>query len=159
MSVDMTEEQIKVTDKMRALCSRREYCSSDIFAKVVKALDGDKEASRTVVDRLISEKYIDDSRYAAAFVRDKSSISGWGETKIRYMLSAIGIARDVISQALNETDPDKASSRLEKLMVRKAAALKDDPQRRLKLIRYGLGRGYLYEEVSSVVDRIEKQQW
>jgi SOS response regulatory protein OraA/RecX len=44
-------------------------------------------------------------------------------------------------------------------MVRKDAALKDDPQRRLKLLRYGLGRGYLYEEVSSVVDRIEKQQW
>lgn len=159
MSVDMTGEQVKVADKMRALCSRREYCSSDIFAKVVKALDGDKEASRMVVDRLISEKYIDDFRYAAAFVRDKSSISGWGETKIRYILSAKGIARDVISQALNETDPDKASFRLEKLMERKAVTLKDDPQRRLKLLRYGLGRGYLYEEVSSIVDRIENQQW
>ena len=158
MSVDMTEEQIKVTDKMRALCSRREYCSSDIFAKVLKALDGDKEAARMVVDRLISEKYIDDFRYASAFVRDKSSISGWGETKIRYMLSAKGIARDVISQALNEADPDKASCRLEKLMERKAMSLREDPQRRLKLIRFGLGRGYLYEDVSSVVDRIEKQQ-
>ena len=75
------------------------------------------------------------------------------------MLSAKGIARDVISQALNEADPDKASCRLEKLMERKAMSLKEDPQRRLKLLRYGLGRGYLYEEVSSVVDRIEKQQW
>jgi len=158
MAVDMTEKQIKVTDKMRALCSRREYCSSDIFAKVLKALDGDKEAARMVVDRLISEKYIDDFRYASAFVRDKSSISGWGETKIRYMLSAKGIARDVISHALNEADPDKASYRLEKLMERKAMSLREDPQRRLKLIRFGLGRGYLYEDVSSVVDRIEKQQ-
>ena len=36
-------------------------------------------------------------------------------------------------------------------------SLKDDPQCRVKMLRYGLGRGYGYDEVSSVVDRLVKR--
>jgi SOS response regulatory protein OraA/RecX len=55
---------------------------------------------------------------------------------------------------LEEIDVNRADARLEKLMENKARSLKDDPQRRIKLLRFGVGRGYGYEEVSSVIDRI-----
>ena len=42
----------------------------------------------------------------------------------------------------------------EKLMETKARSLKDDPQARLKMLRFGMGRGYSYEEVAAVTDRI-----
>ena len=99
-------------------------------------------------------RYIDDLRYSSAFARDKSSIAGWGETKIRYMLSAKGISKDTIAEALESIDEDKASGRLEKLMETKARSLKDDPQARLKMLRFGMGRGYAYEAVVRVTDRI-----
>lgn len=151
-----TGETDKLLEKMRVLCSRREYCRSDILKKVVSALDGDRQGAEKIVDILVDEKFIDELRYASAFVRDKSALSGWGAVKIRYMLSSKGIPRDVISEALGEVDEGKARARLEKLMENRYRSLKDDPQCRLKMLRFGLGRGYEYDEVSSVIDMLMK---
>lgn len=139
---------------MRALCSRREYCRKDVLKKVMTALDGDAVKAEEVVGKLVEERYVDDRRYAAAFARDKASIAGWGAAKIRYMLAAKGVDREIIASALEEIDVNRADARFEKLMENKARSLKDDPQRRIKLLRFGMGRGYGYEEVSSVIDRI-----
>ena len=140
-------------DKMRRLCSRREYCVSDIRAKLMKELDGDVQKVETAINKLKDEKYVDDLRYATAYARDKASISGWGATKIRYMLSAKGVAKDVISEALNEVDEVKASTRLEKLLENKYKSLKDDPQWKIELLRFALGRGYSYDEVNDQIHR------
>ncbi len=154
MGENVKKDPQKVADRMRALCSRREYCRSDIMKKVMTSLDGDREEAEKIVELLVSERYIDDLRYASAFARDKASLAGWGEVKIRYMLSSKGISKDVISRALEEIDQNKAGERLEKLMENKLRSLKDDPQVRLKLLRFGLGRGYSYDEVSSVVEQL-----
>ncbi len=154
----MAEEKdiVRVTDRMKGLCSRREYCRSDMMKKSLEALDGDSKAAERVVDALVSEKYIDDLRYSEAFARDKSAIAGWGAVKIRYMLSSKGISKDLIDAALAEIDVDKASDRLFRMMAAKAKSLQDDPQIRLKLLRFAMGRGYGYEEVKEITDRIVK---
>lgn len=143
-------------DRMRRLCSRREYCSSDILKKLMDATDGDRARSSEMLSVLIEERYVDDLRYASAYARDKATLSGWGETKIRYMLSSKGIAKDLIAKAMEEIDDVKASSRLEKLMENKYRSLKEDPQCRLKMLRFGLGRGYSYDEVSKVLETLMK---
>ena len=150
----MDERIVKVTDRLRGLCSRREYCVDDVRQKALKALDGDADAVAEVVTVLIKEKYVDDLRYASAYARDKASIQGWGEVKIRYMLSAKKISRDIIDQALAEIDPSRASSKLFKLLEAKHKTLREDPQCRLKLLRYALGRGYSYEEVNDIVNEL-----
>lgn len=148
------KDLLKVADRMRALCSRREYCSTDIMKKVLAALDDDKEAAHKIVSSLVEEKYIDDLRYASAYARDKSSIAGWGTAKIRYMLSAKGLPREMIAEALEEIDDSKAAGRLHKLLEAKSRTLKDDPQARLKMLRFGMGRGYSYEEVAEMTEMI-----
>lgn len=147
----------KVADRMRRLCSRREYCVGDIRKKLMVQLEGNAAEAAEILEHLMKEKYIDDLRYASAYARDKASISGWGATKIRYMLSAKGISSEVISQALEEVDSSKAQVRLDKLMENKFKSLKDDPQCRLKMLRFGLGRGYSYEDVASAVDALLKR--
>jgi regulatory protein len=122
--------------------------------KVMTALDGDVAKAEEVVAKLVEERYVDDLRYATAFARDKASIAGWGEAKIRYMLSSKGIDRELIAQALDEVDDKRAETRLEKLMENKVRSLKDDPQRRLKLLRFGLGRGYSYDQVTEMIDKL-----
>ena len=152
----MDEKKIKVTDRLRGLCSRREYCVEDVRQKAMKALDGDAVLAAEVVETLVKERYVDDLRYASAFARDKSSIQGWGEVKIRYMLSAKKISREVIDQALSEIDTERASSKLQKLLETKYRSLRDDPQCRLKLLRFALGRGYGYDEVNDLVNQLLK---
>ena len=147
----------KILNNLRRQCSRREYCTADVLKKAEKALDGDHQQAVKVLNVLVEEKFVDDRRYAAAFARDKSTIAGWGAVKIRYMLSAKGISRDIISEALEEVDVRKADDRLRKLLENKDRSLKEDPQRKMKLLRFALGRGYSYDEVSAILNVIEKK--
>jgi regulatory protein len=144
-------DNTKILNNLRRQCSRREYCTKDVLAKAEKALEGNREEAQKILQTLIEEKYVDDLRYAEAYARDKSSIAGWGEVKIRYMLSSKGIDREVISKALEEIDEKKADDRLYKLLENKYRTLKDDPQWKMKLLRFALGRGYSYDEVNSVL--------
>ncbi|MBR2127442.1 MAG: RecX family transcriptional regulator [Bacteroidales bacterium] len=152
-----TPDMTRTSDRLRRLCSRREYCRSDVMKKALDALDGDRNAAEQVVQALVDEKYVDDLRYASAFARDKASLAGWGEVKIRYMLGTKGISKDIINMALEEIDAGKAQSRLEKLLETKYRTLKDDPQCRLKMLRFALGRGYGYDEVTDVVERLMRK--
>lgn len=146
-----------VTNRLSMLCSRREYCVSDVFSKALKALEGDREGAQKVVESLVRDRYVDDYRYSCAYVRDKSAISGWGVSKIRYMLSTKGVARDVIDRALLEMDADKAEARLDRLLRIKFKSLKGDPQTKVKLLRFAMGRGYSYDEASSAINEIMKE--
>lgn len=146
----------KLTDRLRRQCSRREYCSADILKKASSALDGDMQAARGILETLEKESYVDDLRFSQAFVRDKSSLQGWGPAKIRYMLAAKGVASEVIDASIPSIDRDKADLKLQKLLENKYRSLKDDPQCRLKLLRFGLGRGYSYDQVSVQTEELLK---
>ena len=143
----MDEAAKKVLSRLQAQCSRREYCSTDIRLKALKALDGNSDAAAEVLESLLSEGYVSDLRYAAAFARDKAHLGGWGPVKIRYALSCKGIDKEIINRALGEVEPDSASGKLQSLMAAKARTLEGDPQARLKLIRFALSRGYEYSDI------------
>lgn len=153
-----SQDITSVTDKLRNLCSRREYCSSDIRRKALTALDNDIDSAGKVMDLLIKDKYVDDYRYSCAYARDKATIAGWGPSKIRYMLSSKGVDRDVIDRAMLEIDESKADQRLDRLVRSRYASLRNDPQVRVKLLRYVVGRGYSYDEASSVIDELMKER-
>ena len=144
----------KVTDRLRRLCSKREYCSADILKKALVALDGDKKAAEGVLETLRKEKFVDDLRFAQAFVRDKSTLQGWGSVKIRYMLAAKGVGRDVIDQAIPCIEQEKAEQRLKRMLEQKFRTLEGDSQCRLKLMRFALGRGYSYDQVNVLIEEM-----
>ena len=148
----MTEEQIY--NRMMALCSRREYCKSDIAAKIA-ALSEDVDAG-AMIEKLCAEKFLDESRYAAAFVRDKSRLSGWGETKIRYALQRKGLDKETIAQAMGEIDEEQQMDRLLKMMAAKARSLKasSEEEKRAKLIRFAVSRGFTYAQANEVSKKI-----
>lgn len=148
----MDEKQ--VLDRLQRQCARMEYCTSDIRRKALKALEGDAGAAERVVASLLEDRFVDDLRYASAFAREKASLQGWGSVKIRFMLAEKGIAREVIDAALQEIEPEKASAKLRRVVEEKYRVLKDDPQCRLKLLKFVLSRGYTYDEVSSVVEEV-----
>ena len=79
---------------MAWLCSRREYCSRGVL-DLLRRKDVTGEEAAAVLERLRSERYVDDARYARAFARDKAALSGWGPRKIAFALSAKGIAPGV----------------------------------------------------------------
>lgn len=151
------EERLKqVLSALEALCAKREYCVSDIRRKALERLEYDAAAAEEVVAALLEQGFVDDFRYAAAYAREKSALSGWGPVKIRTTLLGRGVAREAVLAALGEIDPDKASAKLEKVLSAKWRTLCDDPQGRLKLIRFALSRGYDYEPVRPLIERITR---
>ena len=139
--------------RLQRLCSRAEYCTQDLYRKALKDLEGDADAAAQVVDALVQERYADNARYAAFFARDKAALQGWGPVKIRFQLRAKGIPEEAIAAALQEVDPLKAGEKLEKLVAAKARTLEGDAYKRLKLIKFALGRGYDYDAVEKAVDK------
>ena len=144
------EEQYRILlDRLRTACAKREYCEQDIRRKLSGVPE---DAAAEILSSLKADRYIDDSRYAAAYARDKSALSGWGRLKIRYMLASRGIGKECIETALKEIDGGKSLGKLSAAVDAKARALKDDPHRKLKLLRFAIGRGYEYDEVKDIVD-------
>lgn len=151
-------EKEKVLPYLQNLCAKREYCRSEILKKAETALEGDRQAAQEMLDSLVADRFVDDSRYAAAFARERSSLTGWGPDKIRYSLLMKGITKADIAAALEEVDPEAAGARMEKLISAKCKTLQGDPFIKFKLIKYALSRGYRYDDVAPAVDRILSSQ-
>ncbi|MBR3500987.1 MAG: RecX family transcriptional regulator [Bacteroidales bacterium] len=150
----MDEAAKKLLGRLQNLCAKQECCSADMLQKALKALDFDRAAAQEVVDALVKDKYVDDARYAAAFAREKASITGWGPIKIRYALAGKGIKGETVDNALEEIDPGRADAKLRKLLENKWKNLREDPQGKLKLIKFALSRGYEYESIKAEIEEI-----
>ena len=118
------------------------------------------DAARKVLARLQSERFIDDSRYAEAFVRDKLNLSGWGAFKIKSALRAKGVSKEiveeVVSPMLEQTD---MAERLEEIMRRRMRTLKYSSayEAKTKLIRFAAGRGYDLDEAIECASKIVEE--
>lgn len=158
----MTEDSAKTLDYLRRICSAREYCRRDILEKVKKRMAGkmDEEAARAqaceMVDELEKEGYLSEERYAGAFARDKAGIAGWGPLKIRQALQLKGVSKEAITNAMESIDAAKTDDRLRKSLETKYKLLRDDPQVKIKLLKFALSRGFEYPQAVSAVNEILK---
>lgn len=131
-------------NRASSLCSQGERCSSDIFDKALEWGLSEAEAAE-LVERLISERFIDDRRYAHAFVHDKFNFQGWGRIKIRYALRQKGIEDAVISEMLEEViDPEQYQERCVNALRTKSHRMEVPFTQadRAKLFRFAMQRGF-----------------
>ena len=146
----------RMLNRMKNLCARGEHCSADIRRKL--AVLSPEEADQ-VLKELIDEGYVDDARFARAFARDKSSLQGWGNVKIKLALQRKAIDASAIALALEEIDQEAARSKCEQVLRAKWNSLRGDtdPARReARFFRYALGRGYGYEEIKRIYDYLRR---
>jgi len=142
----MTSEQALA--RLQRLCSRSEKCTADIQRKVREWEIPEKEV-KSIVTQLQAGKYVDDARYARAFVCDKHKLAHWGIIKIKQALQAKKISAEIIGEALQEINASDYRKELQALLKRKSAALKaaSPEERKVKLLRFAVGRGYEYAVV------------
>ena len=110
------------------------------------------EEMEPVIEQLIAEKYLDDERFARAFVKDKFRFNHWGKQKIAHMLRAKNISSEILELAFEEIDEDGYSDELRKLLIDKEKSLKakDKYDKRNKLMRFALGRGFESNKVYEI---------
>lgn len=140
---------------MMNLCARSEKSTGDA-RRLLLRWGVEPTEHEKIIRKLESEKYIDDRRYAAAFVREKLNLSGWGIYKIKSALRAKQVAEAVIDEAMGEVDNEAIGVRLEDQLRRKMRSVKatNSHDLRAKLIRFGMSRGFDFDRVCETTDRV-----
>lgn len=143
-----TPEQRSAYLKATTICSRGETSSFDILEKLRKWGLEEPDAKQ-VIEHLKAEKYIDDERFARAYVKDKFRFNHWGRQKIAYMLSSKRIGKDIQQAAFEEIEEENYSNELVKLIKAKEKSVKaeDSYDKRNKLMRFALARGFETDQI------------
>ncbi len=154
----MTADEILY--KMAAKCSTSEQCMSDIEAKLSR-YDLTEEEHTRILRHLVEEKYIDDRRYAEAFVRDKYRFNKWGRIKIAQGLRMKGIDSETISTAMKAIDEAEYLDILRDLIKakRKSTRGKNDYEINGKLVRFATGRGFEYAAIRQCMGTDNFDDW
>lgn len=141
-------------------CARSERSSGDAL-RLMKRWGVSDEDAQKVLARLLAERFIDDSRYAEAFVRDKLNLSGWGAYKIKSALRAKGVSKEIIDEvAAQMIEAADMCERLEEIMVRRLRTLKySSPyDAKTKLIRFAASRGYDLDQAIECATKITRAE-
>lgn len=124
------------------LCARSEQCSADILRKARLAGLGASDC-KALIDYLTEHSFLDDSRFAGAFARDKASFASWGPFKIRLALRQKSIPDHIIDAALQSVDPDIYYENIRKIIRAKSRSLDlKDPKDKQRLLRHLAAKGY-----------------
>jgi regulatory protein len=129
--------------KASAQCSRRELSCEDIRVKL--SLWGvEQDDAEKIIKTLIRENFINESRYAEAFVKDKFKYNKWGKVKISAHLGAKKIPPDIIRNALESIDNEHYTRIVRGIIEshRKTVKAKNQYDLKSKLLRYGLSKGF-----------------
>lgn len=136
-----------------SLCSTSEHCIYDITNKLKKwgicTPDIDK-----IIDRLVDEKFIDESRYARAYINDKFRFAHWGRVKIKNMLYLQHIPEAEINEALSNITQHEYEEVLKGVIESKQRTLPETEsyEARTKIIRFAIQRGFELHEITKFID-------
>jgi regulatory protein len=132
-------------EKLQKMCSMQEKCPADIML-LLKRWGVEPGHHEDIISRLKSDKFIDEGRYAAAFVKDKVKFDHWGFLKIIYFLKQKGIPRSVVDEACKSIDRNEYAIMIKKELEKKKKTLTGKRREvAAKLARYGSSRGYEME--------------
>ena len=141
--------------KAEAYCSLTERCTDDVLRKL-EQWGAPSDAFDAIIESLKKERYIDEQRYANAFVRDKYRFNQWGRIKIAQALRMKHVASDCICSAIDEIDEEEYTSVLTSLLEKKHKSVKasTEYERNGKVIRFALGHGYDMGEILRCMKQI-----
>ena len=133
----------QVLDKMAKYCAYQERCVKDVRDKL-KTFDIPEEEKTKILDYLLDNRFVNDERFAKSFVRGKINQSGWGVNKIRFHLIQKGIDKEVIDEALGQTDEEVYRQRLIDILKTKSKTIKAayDFEKKRKLAAYAMQKGF-----------------
>lgn len=138
-------------DKLKLICSRQEKCCQEIV-QLLKKWDVSDDHFEAILNQLTASDFINEQRYARAFVMDKMRFDRWGLIKIRYALRLKGINDEVVSEVLNLVDMLEYRKMVHKELATKMKTIKGNAYEiKAKLFRYGYSRGYEPEIIQEFI--------
>ena len=137
----MTESEGKTLAER--YCSGAEHCCLEVRQMLERRKAESTDIER-IIKYLIKEGYIDESRYAAAFVHDKVRFAKWGRAKIAQALWQKRIPAGVADEALATIDEDEYMAALKEVAQSRYRQTKGatEYERKIKTMKSVCSRGY-----------------
>ena len=157
MKKDMTEQEAYL--QLAALCAQAEHCQQEMRDKM-RRWEINETVQNRIIDRLIKERYIDDERYARAFVKDKIRYNKWGRRKVQQALWQKHIDTDIQQRVLDEIDEKEYLDILRPLLKQKRKSIRaaSDYELNQKLARFALSRGFTFDLIRQCLD-VDDELW
>ena len=151
MKKEITEQEAFL--QLAALCAQAEHCQQEMRDKM-RRWELDETVQNRVLSRLVKERYVDDERYARAFVKDKIRYNKWGRRKVQQALWQKRIDADIQQQVLDEIDENEYLDVLCPLLKQKRKSVKaaSDYELNQKLVRFALSRGFDFSIIRQCLD-------
>jgi len=143
-------------NKAMGECSRREFCILEMRNKIESWGIASDDIDR-IISLLIKDNFINEKRYAQAFVRDKFNYNKWGKVKLAAHLRMKSIQGDIIGQALDSIDNEAYVKFLRDLISghRRFIKAKNHYDLKAKLLRYGLSKGFESNLIYDILNDLE----
>lgn len=147
----MTESEGKTLAER--YCSGAEHCRQEVRA-MLERRGAESADIDSIIGHLIKKGYIDESRYARAFVHDKVRFAKWGRNKIAQALWQKRIPQDIADAALSSIDEDEYLAALKEVLKSRCRTVKGatEYERKMKTMKTVCGRGYEPSLVRKVLD-------
>jgi regulatory protein len=137
----LTSEQ--AFQKLRHFCSYQERSHQEVLEKIY-SFGIYKSDAEVLVTQLIEENYLNEERFAIAFVGGKFRIKQWGRKKIEYELKQKKVSTYCIKKALKTIDEADYLQTLQSLVNKKWESLKAEQylNRQAKTMAYVSQKGF-----------------
>jgi regulatory protein len=143
----------EVLQKLYKYCTYQERCTNEVVKKM-QYYGYDTDDKERIIEQLKRENYLNDERYASAYVRGKFRQRKWGIQKIMRGLRHRDIPDIIIQAALNEISFGEYDEMLLKLIKAKAGRVKDKDifSKKNKIARFVIGKGYSTDKVWDLIN-------
>lgn len=131
--------------RLQTMCAGAEMCSSEALKKLDR-WEIPEQKQRLILALLRRGKFIDDSRFAHTYARDKMIYSNWGRFKIRRGLYSKEIPKPLIDNALESLDAEEYEQAAMRTVQSKVAQIGTTAAAtrvgREKVLRLAVSRGF-----------------
>ena len=141
--------------KLEAFCAYQERCEQDVRKKL-RTWFMDVEHTEILISDLIVNRFLNEERFAEAYVSGKINIKRWGRKKIKLNLKQKRISDYSINQAFRQIDPEVYWKNLLYLAEKKNALIKEQNpyKRKAKLLTFLNTKGYEMDLMNDAVKEV-----
>lgn len=142
----------KARDVIRKFCAYQERSQKQVRERLRKMGLID-EAVDLLISEVIQENYLNEERFARAFVRGKHGIKGWGRKRLERELKHHEVSAYILRKAMEEIDEEAYDEKLETLASKKWEETKEPNRfnKGKKVVDFLIRRGYESDAVWEIV--------
>ncbi len=137
--------------KIESWCAYQERCQFEVSNKL-GSFGLSYELTQQLIAELITTNFVNEERFAEAYVSGKFRIKRWGKIKIKQHLKAKFISTYSIDKALKQISKDDYQESIRKLILKKAHDFKvtdSEYQKKAKIHNYLASKGYEFQDIEN----------